>query len=226
MIMRMNRAREVATPHEYPALWNAVENLAMVARIPMPKIYIINDQSPNAFATGFSPNSGAVAVTTGILEVLNREELEGVLAHEIAHIKNFDIRLSTVAIALVSVVAILADLGTRFIFGRDRKVHPVIMILGIILLILSPIIATIIQLALSRNREYLADATGAELTRNPHALASALEKISGVNKPVRHAAKSTAALYFNDPFKKKEKKTNLFSTHPPIDERIKRLNEM
>ncbi|MDP4084956.1 MAG: zinc metalloprotease HtpX [Bacillota bacterium] len=225
MIMGMNGAREVAFSEEQPYLWNTVEGLAMVARIPMPKIYLINDKSPNAFATGISPNNSAVAVTIGLIELLSREELEGVIAHEISHIKNYDIRLSTVAIALVGVVAILAHFGTRFLFIRkSKKVDPILMIIGIFLLILSPIIATMIQLALSRNREYLADASGAELCRNPIALANALQKISDVHSPVKHASQSCAALYFNDPFKKK--KTQLFSTHPPTEERIRRLLNM
>lgn len=226
--MSMNHAREIRSKEEHRFLWNTVENLAMVARIPMPKIYIINDPSPNAFATGMSPKTGAVAVTTGLMERLNREEIEGVLAHEVAHIRNFDIRLATIALALVAVIAVVSDLGSRMIFyargGRDKKQHPVVLVIALLLLVLSPIIATMLKFAISRNREYLADASAAELTRNPNALASALEKITGVREPVREASNASAPLYFADPLKKKM--SGLFSTHPPSKERIKRLRTM
>lgn len=228
VVMRMNHAREIKTKNDHPFLWNTVENLAMVARIPTPKIFIIQDPSPNAFATGTSPKNGAVAVTTGLMERLNREEIEGVLAHEVAHIRNFDIRLATVAIALVSAVAILSDIGTRMLFfsrrGNNQKQHPAVLLIAIALLLLSPIIATLIRLAISRNREYLADASAAELTRNPQALSSALKKITGVNVPVQEASSTSAPLYFADPLKKKV--AGMFSTHPPAAERIKRLQSM
>lgn len=228
IVMRMNHAREIKSPEDHRFLWHTVENMAMVARIPMPKVFIINDPSPNAFATGISPKSGAVAVTTGLLDTLNREEVEGVVAHEVAHIKNYDVRLSTIALALVSVIAILSDLGSRMIFyargGRDRKQHPAMMIIAVVLLILAPVIAMAINFAISRNREFLADASGAELTRNPRALASALEKITGVRTPVQEASDASASLYFADPLKKKM--AGLFSTHPDPNERIKRLREM
>ncbi|QOY34819.1 zinc metalloprotease HtpX [Anaerobacillus isosaccharinicus] len=228
VVMSMNHAKEIKSKNENPFLWNSVENLAMVARIPMPRVFIINDPSPNAFATGTSPKNGAVAVTTGLLERLNREEVEGVLAHEVAHIKNFDIRLATIALALVSVVAIISDLGSRMIFyargGRDKKQHPAVLIIALVLLVLSPLIASLIKLAISRNREYLADASATELTRNPNALASALEKITGVATPVREASSASASLYFADPLKKKM--AGLMSTHPPAEERIKRLRQM
>ncbi|OIJ18972.1 zinc metalloprotease HtpX [Anaerobacillus alkalidiazotrophicus] len=228
VVMSMNHAKEIKSKNENLFLWNSVENLAMVARIPMPRVFIIQDSSPNAFATGTSPKNGAVAVTTGLLDRLNREEVEGVLAHEVAHIKNYDIRLATIALALVSVVAIISDLGSRMIFyargGRDKKQHPAVLIIALVLLILSPLIASLIKLAISRNREYLADASAVELTRNPNALATALEKISGVRTPVREASNASASLYFADPLKKKV--VGLFSTHPPSEERIKRLRKM
>ncbi len=228
VVMRMNHAKEVKSKNDDPFLWHTVENLAMAARIPMPKIYIIQDQSPNAFATGTSPKKGAVAVTTGLMNRLNREEIEGVLAHEVAHIRNFDIRLATIAVALVSAVAILSDLGTRMMFfsrgNRNQKQHPAVLILALLLLILAPIVATLIRLAISRNREFLADASAAELTRNPHALASALQKITGEATPVREASSTSAPLYFADPLKKKA--ANLFSTHPQPQERIRRLQNM
>ncbi|KGA98045.1 heat shock protein HtpX [Alkalihalobacillus alcalophilus ATCC 27647 = CGMCC 1.3604] len=230
VVMKMNHAREIKSAQDNPFLWNTVEGLALAARVPTPKVYIINDSSPNAFATGTSPKKGAVAVTTGLLDRLNREEIEGVVAHEIAHIRNYDIRLATIAIALVSVVAILSDLGSRMLYysGRSRRDNnnqsPIIFIIAFVLLIFAPIIATLIRLAISRNREFLADASAAELTRNPHALASALRKITTVDTPVKEASSTSAPLYFSDPLKKKAK--NLFSTHPAPDERIKRLQQM
>ncbi|WP_332694284.1 zinc metalloprotease HtpX [Halalkalibacter lacteus] len=228
VVMRMNHAKEVKSKQDDPFLWHTVENLAMAARIPMPKIFIIQDQSPNAFATGTSPNKGSVAVTTGLMNRLNREEIEGVLAHEVAHIRNFDIRLATIAVALVSAVAILSDLGARMMLfsrgNRNQKQHPAMFILALLLLVLAPIIATLIRLAISRNREYLADASAVELTRNPRALASALQNITGIETPVREASSTSAPLYFADPLKKKA--ANLFSTHPKPQERIRRLHNM
>ncbi|WP_413374631.1 zinc metalloprotease HtpX [Alkalihalobacillus sp. 1P02AB] len=230
VVMKMNHAREIKSAQDNPFLWNTVEGLALAARVPTPKVYIIRDSSPNAFATGTSPKKGAVAVTTGLLDRLNREEIEGVIAHEIAHIRNYDIRLATIAIALVSVVAILSDLGSRMLYysSRSRRDNnnqsPIIFIIAFVLLIFAPIIATLIRLAISRNREFLADASAAELTRNPHALASALRKITTVDTPVKEASSTSAPLYFSDPLKKKAK--SLFSTHPAPDERIKRLQQM
>ena len=228
MVMRMNHAKEIKSVEENRFLWHTVENMAMVARIPMPRVFIINDPSPNAFATGISPKNGAVAVTTGLMNELNREEMEGVIAHEVAHIKNYDVRLSTIALALVSVIAIISDLGMRMMFfsrgGRNNKQSPVILIIALVLVILAPIIAMMINMAISRNREYLADASAADLTRNPNALATALEKITGVSTPVREASGSSAPLYFADPLKKKM--SGLMSTHPDPQERIRRLREM
>lgn len=229
IVMRMNHAKEIKSSQDHPLLWHTVENLAMVARIPKPRIYIVHDSSPNAFATGISPKNGAVAVTSGLLERLNREEIEGVVAHEIAHIKNYDIRLATIAIALVSVIAILSDFGTRMLFfsrgGRgNNKQNPLILIIAVLLLILAPFIAMMIRFAISRNREYLADASGAELCRNPRALASALAKISGVKEPVREASEATSMLYIMNPLKKRL--SGVMATHPPAEERIKRLNSM
>jgi len=228
VVMKMNHAKEIKSVEDHRFLWHTVENMSMVAQIQMPKIFIINDPSPNAFATGLSPKSGAVAVTSGLMDMLNREEIEGVIAHEIAHIKNYDVRLSTIALALVSIIAIISDLGSRMLFfsrGRNnQKQSPVVMIIAIILLVLAPIIAMITNMAISRNREYLADASAAELTRNPWALASALENITGVQTPVKEASNSSAPLYFSDPLKKRVK--GLFSTHPDPKERIRRLKNM
>ncbi|OYD06922.1 zinc metalloprotease HtpX [Paludifilum halophilum] len=227
VVMAMNHAREVERSEDQPFLWHMVEGLALAARVPMPRIFIVDDSIPNAFATGISPEKGAVAVTTGLMDRLGREEVEAVLAHEMAHIKNYDIRLSTVALALVSVIAIMSDFGTNILLGgrgRDKGVHPVVYMLAVVLLLVSPLLATLIRLAISRNREYLADASGAELCRNPYALASALEKISSTQEPVKEASQASAMLYFSDPLKKKM--AGLFSTHPPAEERIRRLRGM
>ncbi|WP_031424269.1 zinc metalloprotease HtpX [Exiguobacterium sp. NG55] len=230
IVMKMNRAQEVTSVEEHRFLWHTVENMAMVARVPMPRIFIINDPSPNAFATGLKPEKAAVAVTTGLLERLSREEIEGVIAHEVAHIKNYDVRLSTVTLALVSVIAIMSDIGSRMLFfrsiggRRDQNQNPIFLIIGLVLLVLAPLIAMLINMAISRNREFLADASGAELTRNPDALASALEKIANVETPVEQASSASAPLYFSDPLKKKV--SGLFSTHPDPVERISRLRQM
>ncbi|GAF18627.1 LOW QUALITY PROTEIN: heat shock protein HtpX [Bacillus sp. JCM 19046] len=228
VVMRMNHAREVTSSKDQAFLWHTVEGLSIAARIPMPKIFIIEDSSPNAFATGISPKSGAVAVTTGLMNRLSREEIEGVLAHEIAHVRNYDIRLSTIAVALVSAIAILSDLGMRFLYfpgGRNNNnKHPLVMVIAIVLILLAPVVAVVMQLAISRNREYLADASAVELTRNPDALARALENITNVERPVEEASSSTASLYFADPLKKKA--AQLFSTHPNPEERIRRLRAM
>lgn len=231
IVMKMNRAQEVTSVEDHRFLWHTVENMAMVARVPMPRIFIINDPSPNAFATGLKPEKAAVAVTTGLLERLSREEVEGVIAHEVAHIKNYDVRLSTVTLALVSVIAIMSDIGSRMLFfrsisggRRDQNQNPIFLIIGLVLLVLAPLIAMLINMAISRNREFLADASGAELTRNPDALASALEKIANVETPVEQASSASAPLYFSDPLKKKV--SGLFSTHPDPVERISRLRQM
>ncbi len=230
IVMRMNHAKEITSVEQHRFLWHTVENMAMVARVPMPRVFIINDPSPNAFATGLKPEKAAVAVTTGLLDRLTREEVEGVIAHEVAHIKNYDVRLSTVTLALVSVIAIMSDIGSRMLFfrsvggRRNNNQNPIFLIVGLVLLILAPIIATLINLAISRNREFLADASGAELTRNPEALASALEKIANVETPVKEASNASAPLYFSDPMKKKM--SGLLSTHPNPVERINRLRQM
>ncbi|MCM3279524.1 zinc metalloprotease HtpX [Exiguobacterium sp. MER 193] len=230
IVMKMNRAQEVTSVEEHRFLWHTVENMAMVARVPMPRVFIINDPSPNAFATGLKPEKAAVAVTTGLLDRLSREEIEGVIAHEVAHIKNYDVRLSTVTLALVSVIAIMSDIGSRMLFfrsiggRRDQNQNPIFLIIGLVLLVLAPLIAMLINMAISRNREFLADASGAELTRNPDALASALEKIANVETPVEQASSASAPLYFSDPLKKKV--SGLFSTHPDPVERISRLRQM
>ncbi|WP_226038272.1 zinc metalloprotease HtpX [Aquibacillus saliphilus] len=233
IVMKMNHAKEVRTRDENTEVWDAVENMAMVANIPMPKVYIVEDMSPNAFATGNSPKKGAVAVTRGLVNELDKYELEGVIAHEVAHIRNYDIRLSTIAIALVAVVGILGDIAMRsMFFGRSRRSNNngggqiILIVVSLLLVIIAPIVATIIQLALSRNREYLADASAVNLTRNPDALVGALEKISGTTKSVEEASQTTASIYFINPFRKKKKRSKLFATHPPMEKRIERIKQM
>jgi len=217
-----------------PELYRIVENLAITAGIPAPKIYLINDSSPNAFATGRDPQHSSVAVTSGLLEIMDKGEFEGVIAHELSHIGNRDSLLMVVVVVLVGVVAIASDLFFRIGFwggfGRNRNSEGgtggILLLIGIILAILAPIAATLIQLAISRKREYLADANGALLTRCPEGLASALEKISEYKKPLRYANDATALLFIADPTKKRSWFAGLFDTHPPVKDRIKALEEM
>lgn len=228
-VLSMSGAREIQK-EDHPMLFNIVEELSLAARIPTPKIYIVDDPAPNAFATGIKPEKGAVAFTTGLLERLNREEIAGVAAHEIAHIRNYDIRLMTVCIALVGVVAIIANIGTRMLFfrgrNRNQKTHPALMIIALVFVILAPLAAQFVQMAVSRNREYLADASAVELTRNPVGLKNALLKISRSPEEVRHAKEATAAMYISNPFRKRKKRGSLLATHPPIESRIERLEKM
>jgi len=216
-------------------LYRIVENLAITAGLPTPKIYIINEATPNAFATGRDPRHAVVAVTRGLLERLDRTELEGVLAHELGHIGNRDMLLQTVVVVLAGFIAILSDIFLRQIFwgrfsNRDNdRAKTVIMVIAVVVAILTPIAATLMRLAISRKREYLADASGALLTRYPEGLASALEKISAEKQPMRAANNSTAHLWIDDPFMKKQKGAwlhGMFMTHPPTEERIKRLRGM
>ena len=217
---------------ENPYVYRMVENVAITAGIQTPKVYIIDDPGMNAFATGRKPELSSVAVTKGLIDNLENEELEAVIAHEISHIKNFDIRLMTLVGVLVGVIVLVSDLFFRsMLFGgrnRNNKTHPAIMIAGVILIILSPIIAQIIKLTVSRKREFLADASGALLTRYPEGLARALEKIGKQTTPLKHANNATAHLYIASPFGGKAGKgiAKLFSTHPPIEERIKELRRM
>jgi heat shock protein HtpX len=231
IVLSMSGAKE-ALHDEYTDLYHIVENLAITAGLPMPRVYIINDESPNAFATGRNKDHAVVAVTTGLLKILNKVELEGVIAHELSHIGNKDILLQTVVVVLVGFVSILANIFMRGGMGRgsrdDNKGGGVLAILGIILVILSPIFAKLIQLAISRKREFLADASGVLLTRYPEGLASALQKISGANIPVKTANNATAHLYISNPFGIKanlggKKISGLFSTHPPVEERVKAI---
>jgi heat shock protein HtpX len=228
--LSMNHAKQIKK-EENPMLWNTVENLAITAGLPMPKLYIIDDPAPNAFATGRNKEHAVVAVTTGILQILDKTELEGVIAHELSHIGNRDILLSTVVVVLVGFISILADMFRRSLFfgGRrgndsDNKAGGILMIVGIILSILAPIFAVLIQLAISRKREFLADASGALLTRYPEGLANALTKISANSTKMKFVNNATAHLFIANPFGGVGKKvSNLFSTHPPTEDRIKAL---
>lgn len=232
-VLSMAGAKQIQEK-DHPMLFHIVEELSLAARVPMPKVYIINDPSPNAFATGIRPEKGAVAFTSGLLERLNREELEAVAAHELAHIRNYDIRLMTVCIALVGVIALIADIGSRMLFyggnkgnQRNQKSHPAIMLIAIVFLILSPLAAQFVHFAVSRNREYLADATAVEFTRNSAGLKNALLKISQSTQSVRNAKQATAAMYISNPFRNKDKKrVSWFATHPSMESRIARLEKM
>lgn len=216
---------------QYVELHRVVENLSITAGLPKPRVYVISDPAPNAFATGRNPAHAAVAVTTGLLDILERNELEGVIAHELSHIGNRDILVSTVVVILAGFVTILADFFLRsqmWGIGRrddDSKAGGILMIIGIILAILAPLFATLIQLAVSRKREFLADASGALLTRYPEGLARALQKISTYSKPMQKASNATAHLFIANPFGAHAKQglRNLFSTHPPVEARIKAL---
>jgi heat shock protein HtpX len=234
LVIKMTGAQPV-TRETTPMLWNVVENLSITAGLPMPKVYIVNDSAPNAFATGRNPEHAAVAATSGLLAILNQTELEGVMAHELSHVGNRDMLVSTVAVVLAGFVAILSDFFMRaMMFGggdRENKAGVVFLILGVVGIILAPIAAQLIQLAISRKREYLADASGALLTRYPEGLASALEKINAYAQPMQRANNATAHLFIADPFggdtrSLRQKISGLFQTHPPAADRIRILRNM
>ncbi len=233
LVLAMSGAKEIQKK-DNPKLFNTVENLCIGAGLPEPKIYIVDDPSPNAFATGRSPNHSVVCVTQGLLDTLNQTEQEGVIAHELSHVKNYDTRLMGIVAILVGFAVIISDIFLRSLWfrGNDREnsnAQSVFLIVGIVFAILSPIAATLIQLSISRKREFLADASGALLTRYPEGLASALEKISSYPRPLKNANNATAHLFIINPFKGKEVKSwfsGLFDTHPPVKERIKILRSM
>ena len=232
IVLAMSRARP-ATKEEYPHLVNSVEGLAIAAGLPMPRVYVIDDSAPNAFATGRNPQNAAIAVTTGLMDKMNRVELEGVIGHEMSHIKDYDIRLMTLVAILAGTVVLISDWLLRSMWyggrRRDREGggNPIVLIVALVAAIIAPLAATLIQLAVSRRREYLADAEGALLTRFPDGLASALEKISADTEPLEVANKATAHMYIVNPLKNVGGTLNvLFSTHPPIEDRIRRLKEM
>jgi heat shock protein HtpX len=226
--LAVNNAQEIEKS-DNPRLWRIVENLAITEGLPMPKVYIMDDPAPNAFATGRDPQHAAVCATTGILEIMNDTELEGVFAHELGHVKNYDIRVSMIAFALAAFVSLIADVLLHTTFfrsnNRDNGGNAIFMVLAIVGAILAPLVATMIQLAISRRREYLADATGALTTRYPEGLASALEKIERYGRPLQKQNTATAHLFFANPLKGGSL-AGLFSTHPPIADRVRRLREM
>jgi heat shock protein HtpX len=228
MALALNGAHEIQKK-DNPRLWRIIENLSITDGLPMPRVFIINDSSPNAFATGKDPKHAAVCATSGILEIMNDDELQGVFAHELGHVKNYDIRVSMVAFALTVIISVLADIMIRLTWfrGNDRNEegNQIFLILGIVAAILAPLIATLIQLAVSRQREYLADATSALTTRYPEGLISALKKIDRTGSVLRHQNTATAHMFFANPLKA-HGITNLFSTHPPIADRIARLEKM
>lgn len=229
IILSISKARE-ASRQEFFDLYALTENLAITAGLPMPKIYVIEDPAPNAFATGRNKDHAVVAVTTGLLQRLERDELEGVIAHELSHIGNRDILLMSAVVVLVGLLSILSDMFLRGFALGDRRDNNrgggVLAIVGLVLIVLSPIIATLIKLAISRRREFLADASAALLTRYPEGLAKALEKISTYNAPMKSAHTATAHLFIANPFGSKASFSNLFATHPPAEERIKILRNM
>lgn len=228
MSLAVNGAKEIQKT-DNPRLWRIVENLAITDGLPMPRVFIMDDPAPNAFATGRDPKHAAVCTTSGLLDIMTDSELEGVLAHELGHIKNYDIRVSMIAFALTAVISLLADVMLRATFFRssddEEGGSPLFFVLGIVAAIAAPLVATMIQLAISRQREYLADATGALTTRYPDGLASALEKIGQVGSATKRQNTSTAHLFFASPLRG-HSLANLFSTHPPIADRVARLRSM
>jgi heat shock protein HtpX len=236
LVLGSSGAKEV-DPASAPQLVNVVQEMALAAGVPMPKVYIIDDTAPNAFATGRDPQHASVAITTGLLQKLDREELQGVLGHELSHVRNFDIRFSLLVAVLVGSIALLADFFLRFTFwGGGRRdsndrggggLAAIVFVVAIVLAILAPIFARLVQLAVSRQREYLADASSVELTRNPQGLERALAKIAGDKEVLEVANRATAHLYFTNPIKKFEQRSSsIFSTHPPIVDRINRLRKL
>ena len=223
--LKMNGAEPISKK-DAPEFYSIVESLSITAGLPMPKLYIINDSSMNAFAAGTNPENSVICATTGLLENMDKVEIEGVMAHEISHIKNYDIRVSMAAVALTAVIGMLSDIVLRFIFlndDDDDSKNPITLILGLFFVLISPLLATITRLAISRQREFLADATAVSLTRYPDGLISALEKLKN-NKPLERQNSTTASLFISNPMKQGFFQ-RLFSTHPPLDDRISRLKE-
>lgn len=233
LVLAMNGARP-ATKEQDLLLSTLLDGLCLASGLPKPKLYVVNDSSPNAFATGRNPEHAVICVTTGLLEMMDKYELEGVLAHELSHIKNYDILLSTVISVFAGFVVMVSDFVIRYGFRRRRSsndddknpIEAILLIVGLIFVILSPIFTKLIQLAVSRKREYLADATAVEFTRNPNGLISALKKLQGDTSTLQNVSNATAHMYINEPKNKNREKTDLFSTHPPISERIAKLEHI
>ena len=232
LVLKMVRAQPIDLKN-HPELYRIVENISITAGLPMPKVYIIPEAAANALATGRDPKHAVVAVTEGLLKKLDRTELEGVIAHEMAHIGNRDMLIGTMAVVLVGFISLLSDIFLRSMLwgsrGRGREGHPFLLLIGVVIVILAPVSAVLMQLAISRKREFLADSTAALLTRYPEGLALALEKIAADSTQIRSTSGATAHLWVDTPFKGKRRKSftaNLFMTHPPIEERVRRLREM
>lgn len=226
LAMSMTGAQEIEKK-DAPEFWRVVENLAITAGMPMPKVYIIDDPAPNAFATGRDPKHAIVGATTGLLEIMDKRELTAVMAHEMSHVKNYDIRVSMIAFGLASAIGLLADIALRMMFfgdNRDRNSNPIVMVIGLVVIILAPIVSLLTQMAISRQREYLADASGSLLTRDTEGLASALEKLKQYGRPMQKQSSATANLFMNNPLEPGFF-AKLFSTHPPLDDRIARLRD-
>ena len=224
----MSGGIKLTSKADNPRLWRIVENLSITTGSPMPEVYIVNDPAPNAFATGRDPKHAIVAATTGLLEIMDDSELEGVMAHELGHVRNYDIRVSMVVFGLVVAIGFISDMFLRMAFfgrGNNNNGNPVVMVFGLVAMIVAPLIATIVQLAVSRQREYLADATSAMTTRHPDALASALAKLGEYGRPMKKQNTSMAHLWISDPLKPGVM-SKLFATHPPIADRIERLQTM
>ena len=228
MVLSLNGAR-IATKEEFLQLNEILEGLCIAANLPLPKLYVIESNALNAFATGRNPKNSVICVTIGLIKKLDKNEMEGVLAHELSHIKNYDILVSTIAIVMVGLVSILADLFSHGFYrtddGDDDR-NPILMIIGLIFIILSPIFANLLNLMISRNREYLADATAVSLTRNNEGLIKALMKIDSDTNVLKTANETCSSLYISDPFKKKKERDSIFSTHPSIANRIERLRNI
>ena len=238
LVLAASGAKEVSQ-EQAPQLMNVVQEMALAANLPMPKVYIIDDTAPNAFATGRDPKHASVAITTGLLQKLDREELQGVMGHELSHVRNYDIRFSLLVAVLVGSIALMADFFLRFTFwggrgrgGGDRDkggggLQAIIFVVAIVLALIAPFIARMVQLAVSRQREYLADASSVELTRNPRGIEQALAKIAGDREVLEVANRATQHLYFTNPIKKfEERSSSMFSTHPAIVDRINRLRQL
>lgn len=226
LAVAMTGAQEIQKS-DNPRLWRMVENLSITTGMPMPKVYVVDDPAPNAFATGRDPKHALVAATTGIMDLMSDRELEAVMAHEMAHVKNYDIRVTMIAFGLASAIGIISDIALRMLWfgGSDsRPNNPIVLIVGVAVVILAPIVAVLIQSAISRQREYLADASGALITRDPEGLASALEKLQEHGRPMQKQNTATAHLFFSNPLKGGAV-MNLFSTHPPLEERVARLRD-
>ncbi|MCX7732584.1 MAG: M48 family metalloprotease [candidate division WOR-3 bacterium] len=238
LALAVNRARP-ASADEYYELHNVVEEVALAAGIPKPRVYVVDDEAPNAFATGRNPENASVAVTTGLLQLMNREELQGVIAHEVAHIRNYDILLMTIVAIMGGLLILFRDIIFRWgVFagtGRRRddsrrssgQLGLILLLVGVVLALISPILIALLRAAVSREREYLADATGAYIVRNPYGLANALRKIGGWTGRLKIASDATAHMFTANPFgKDRNAKNNLFATHPPLEERISRLEQL